>query len=821
MRTHVLVVLATFVGAIGVMASQAAHAEVGGAPFDGNSPPGELVEDASRLSLGHNTACVVLDNGNARCWGVNNVGQTGIGINQTPIGRDETPDTFPTVDLGGQRVLEIATQEGHSCALLFDKSVQCWGSGDYIGVPGAPSRVGDSEPPSSIDPVQLGGTVEAIALGNFHSCAILTSGAVRCWGDASSGQMGLGNQNAIGDDEDPASVGPVPLGPGRTAQKIDAGRFHTCALLDNSSIRCWGKRQAIPGQAETIGDGEPASSGPLLTTADFGGSKPVALSAGEDATCALTEAGDIWCWGQGEPSRWSTGSNTNNLVPALVDLGGRKAVALDAGFNHVCVIFEGGGVGCWGEGANGRLGYGDTDTVGDDEPPLSKGLVDLGTGRTAKAISAGDKATCALLDNDTLRCWGDAAQGAIGSGDTIDIGDDETPGSAPPVNYVGTATFRPVTPFRIVETRASEPGPGPIQGKGLVPPRTKIDVQVTGVGSIPTDDVYAVVLNLTLASSTNRGFVTTYPFGTARPTASNLNVTGPGQTAPNKVIVPVSTDGKISIYTQGGGHLVADVFGYFESAASSTGGRLIGVDPSRVVDTRPSEPPAGQKGKLPAGGEIEVKVTDRNGVPAAGVSAVVLNVTGVDGSDRGFITVYPGNVARPTTSNINLAGPGATRPNSVIVPVSPSGTIKIFSQQGAHIAVDVTGYFTDGTAVDTDDGLFARINPIRVGDTRDTRSSPLPKGGSTEFAIAGRFGIPFTANAAVFNITATQSLDRGFVTGYPSEIPRPGTSNLNLPGPGETIANLAVLPLRSPSGRITLFTQNGAHLLMDTTGYFL
>ncbi|MEO1056831.1 MAG: RCC1 domain-containing protein, partial [Actinomycetota bacterium] len=636
--------------------------------------------------------------------------------------------------------------------------------------------------------------------------------------EADDGQLGYGNPNVV---NDPSTVGTVPLGPGRTAEKITAGRFHTCALLDDGNVRCWGEQNAITGQPEDIGENEPASAGPLLTAADFGGGQPIALSAGARATCVLADDDTVWCWGAGKPSCNSTGMcGSAPAVPAEVDLGGRIPVALDLGFDHACVLFSGGGVGCWGVGDDGRLGYGDTDDVGDDEPPLAKGLVDVGAGRTVKAISAGRRGTCALLDNDTIRCWGDASEGVPGGANTIDIGDDEAPGDAPPVNYVGTATFRPLSPFRILETRAGQPGPGPIQGKGIVNPGGQIDVQITGQGGIPTTGVYAVVLNLTLAQAIDRGFVTAFPFGTARPNASNVNVTGPGQTAPNKVIVPVSQDGKISIFTRGGGHLIADVFGYFEATASADAGRLIGVNPARVVDTRPGFDPAGQKGKLGAGGEIEVKVTGANGVPATGVSAVVLNVTGADGDDRGFITVYPGNVARPTTSNINLSGAGATRPNTVIVPVSPSGTIKIFSQKGAHIVVDVTAYFTDATAADTDDGLFARINPARLGDSRDTTSGPLPKGGSITFEVEGKLGIPNTANAGVFNLTATESLNRGFVTGYPSDIPRPDTSNLNLPGPNETIANLAVLPL-GDSGDITLFTQNGASLIMDTAGYFL
>ncbi len=824
MRTRVLAASVLLITAVGLAATPTAQAEVGGAPFDGESPPGELIEDASRLSLGHETACITLDNGNLRCWGNNNVGQTGIGVaGVAAIGDDETPDAYPTVNVGGQRVVEVATGQLHTCARLANGTVRCWGGqtfGPAVGVPESDGdRIGDNEPPTDIPPVSLGGSATAIATGQDHTCAILSDQSVRCWGRAFDGQLGYGNETAIGSSltGTPASAGPVPLGPGERAFKIAAGRAHTCVILTDDNIRCWGEANAITGKPGNIGDMKDASEGPLVTPADLGGGIPVAISAGSQATCVITTNDELWCWGSGPAARLSSGSGAAVPTPAKAELGGEIPVALDVGFAHICVIFQGGDVGCWGEGDEGKLGYGDTDDVGADGNPLAKGFVDLGPGRTARAITAGRRGTCALLDNETVRCWGDGSDGIPGGADTIDI---TAPTEAPPVNFVGTATFRPLSPFRILETRSGQPGPGPIQGKGIVNPGGQIDVQITGQGGIPDTGVYAVVLNLTLAQAIDRGFVTAFPFGTARPNASNVNVTGAGQTAPNKVIVPVSQDGKISIFTRGGGHLIADVFGYFEATASANAGRLIGVNPERVVDTRPGFDPAGQKGKLGPGGEIEVKVTGDNGVPASGVSAVVLNVTGADANRRGFITVYPGNVSRPTTSNINLAGPEATRPNTVIVPVSPTGTIKIFSQNGAHIVVDVTAYFTDATGEDTDDGLFARINPARLGDSRDTTSGPLPRGGSITFEVEGKLGIPSTANAGVFNLTATESLNRGFVTGYPSDIPRPDTSNLNLPGPDETIANLAVLPL-GDSGDITLFTQNGASLIMDTAGYFL
>jgi alpha-tubulin suppressor-like RCC1 family protein len=786
-----------------------------------SAPVGAARDDARRLSLGNGTACVILDNGQLRCWGTNNQGQTGTAVQQTTLGRDETPDRLPAVQLGtGRSAVEAETGSRHGCALLDDGAVRCWGRNvdGAVGVPGAPST-GYSSPPTAIDPVSIGDGAIAIAVGGLSSCAILDAGSVRCWGAGGKGVNGLGDAETIGDDEDPSSVGPIQLG--GTATAITVGRNHACAILAGGSVRCWGDGAAMPlhppgPTPPTIGDDELPTA---QSAFELGGRPVTAISAASSATCGINDLGDLYCWGSGVVSRLATG-NTTPEEPTKVDLGARQAIAVDGGVEHACVVLDDGSIRCWGSGGSGRLGYGDENDIGDDEPPTAGGPVALGAGRTAKAVSAGLRATCALLDNDTVRCWGDANE--IGSGQPFDIGDDELPTAIPPVNYIGTAAFRPLSPARILDTRESQPSPAGTP-KGFVAGGTSIDVAVTGIGGVPDDDVYAVVLNVTIARSGGPGFVTAYPKGVPEPTASNINVTGAGQTAPNLVVVPVGDDGEItlSIGGPGGGHLIADVFGYYEQTSSSTSGRLIGVSPSRVFDTRPSQSAPGPKGKIPAGGTIEIDFTGTNGVPAAGVSAVVMNLTGAAAEAPGFVTAYPGDESRPDTSNVNLVAAGATRANSVIVPVGPTGTVKFYALSSTHLLADVTGYYTDDSAEFTDDGLFVPLPPARLLDTRTVQSSPVPANGSTGFAVTGKLGIPSTANAVVLNLTATRTGGPGFVTGWPSDESRPGSSSLNYLIPNTTIANLAILPLSQPSGRISLFTLESAHLIADTSGYHL
>src|SRR4249919_3193349 len=251
-----------------------------------------------------------------------------------------------------------------------------------------------------------------IDAGNFHTCAVVGAGNVRCWGSGMGGQLGYGNTNDIGDNEAPGSVGPVDLGAGRKAIAVAAGWLHTCALLDDGAVRCWGANTAGQlgyGNTNDIGDDEtPGSAGPV----DLGaGRKAVAISAGGNQTCAILDNGRVRCWGFNGSGQLGTG-NTNSVgddeapgsVPP-VDLGaGRRALAISAGGDHTCALLDNGDVRCWGAGLYGRLGYGNTNTIGDDETPGGLGPVDLAT-RKAVAITAGGAPTCAALDNGRIRCW--------------------------------------------------------------------------------------------------------------------------------------------------------------------------------------------------------------------------------------------------------------------------------------------------------------------------------------------------------------------------------------------------------------------------------
>ena len=468
--------------AIGLLAVPA------GAPAEQASQPavpaaGYLDASAGATDLSGST-CARSVGGTLRCWGFGGAGRLGYGSVDN-IGDDETPGSVAPVALGpGRTVVAVSTGGFHACALLDDGTVRCWGFGadGRLGYDNVES-IGDDESPASGGPVDLGPgrTAKAISAGGGHTCAVLDDGSVRCWGFGDDGRLGYGNALSIGDNETPGSVGPVDLGPARTAKAISAGATDTCALLDNGAVRCWGlgaNGQLGYGNTTTIGQATtPGAVGPV----DLGaGRTATAISAGSGHTCAVLDNGAVRCWGFGGNGRLGTGnvqSIGDNEAPASIapiDLGpGRTAKGISAGDNHTCAILDDASVRCWGFGDSGRLGYANTRDVGDDETPGSLGPVDLGAGRTAVAISAGGRQTCALLDDQSIRCWGDAALGRLGYCNSEDVGDTETPGSVGAVNLsgpsAGCATLGGGVPAGDGDASAPAPEPGPASPLEVAP----------------------------------------------------------------------------------------------------------------------------------------------------------------------------------------------------------------------------------------------------------------------------------------------------------------------------------------------------------------
>ncbi len=468
------------------------------------------------VAAGDQHTCVVTTDGNVRCWGDGVAGRLGYG-NLAVIGDTERPDSATSVFLGSDRTATATTAgNSHTCALLDDGSVRCWGLGTSgrLGY-GDALTIGDTETPGSVAPVNLGAgrTATAITAGNSHTCALLDDGSVRCWGLGTSGRLGYGNTLSIGDDETPGSVAPVYLGAGRTATAVKAGNSHTCALLDDGSVRCWGlgtSGRLGYGNALSIGDDEtPGSVVPVFLGT---GRSARAISAGGSHSCALLDDGSVLCWGDGTAGRLGYSSVANvgddefpGSVPPVALGSGRSAVSVSAGGSHTCAVLDNGSIRCWGDGANGRLGLGDAANIGDNEHPSAVAAVNVGAGRTARAVSAGFAHTCAGLDDGSLQCWGLGTFGRLGYGNTTSIGDDEAPGTIAPVvvgGRVGVAvgdlslTLEPSTASAgvgdsvLIRTTVTNSGPDALAGVAVrlrTPSPTRLAGASASAGTYDSD----------------------------------------------------------------------------------------------------------------------------------------------------------------------------------------------------------------------------------------------------------------------------------------------------------------------------------------------
>ena len=184
----------------------------------------DVQAEVTQITAGDDHTCALLNSGAVRCWGWAGVGQLGYG-NGDRIGDDETPASAGDVDVGGT-VAKVNAGEAHTCAVLDTGAVRCWGSGGFSNLGyGNTDNIGDNETPASAGDVDVGGTVAQIALGTFHTCALLNAGTVRCWGAGGLGRLGSGNNASI---LDAALAGDVNVG--GTVTQITAGKSHTSQI---------------------------------------------------------------------------------------------------------------------------------------------------------------------------------------------------------------------------------------------------------------------------------------------------------------------------------------------------------------------------------------------------------------------------------------------------------------------------------------------------------------------------------------------------------------------------------------------------------------
>ena len=384
----------------------------------------------------------VLRGGKVKCWGYNYSGQLGTGTGGATASKgDEAGEmglALQSVDLGvGRSATSLALGTEHTCALLDNGDVKCWGANDD-GELGQDDTLARGDEPgelgAALAPVNLGigRKATAIAAGRTHSCALLDDGSVKCWGANGNGQLGQGDTVNRGDKAGAmASLLPIPLPPGRTALRVRAGGQTTCLLLDDKSVRCLGFN--LSGQLG-LGDtfargGSAAQVGAGMAAADLGPGTVADVTAGTDATCASFTNGKIKCWGGNLFGQLGIGaSGGRGTLPSdmgaqllSVDLGpGVLAAGVVEGSRLSCALLNGGKTKCWGANGAGQLGLGDSSARGTQPTQMGAALPspDVGAGRTVVELSAGSAHVCVRLDDGAYKCWGENTNGKLGLGDT-------------------------------------------------------------------------------------------------------------------------------------------------------------------------------------------------------------------------------------------------------------------------------------------------------------------------------------------------------------------------------------------------------------------
>lgn len=385
---------------------------------------------ATAVAAGSHHTCAITQSGELRCWGENQDGQISrqAGTNV----QEPTPAAFNTItktlDLGGQPGSDI--HRGFSCASSLGGSVLCWG-GNNAGQLGNGST--DEAHPVPTE-VNASATAISVSAGDTHSCSIFGDGGLRCWGDNDYGQLGDGNR------EDK----PIPVdveGLLDEATQISAGgrvEPHTCALLRDATVMCWGSNRW--GQVGDGSEGKGLTRDPTQVVID---AQPLAsvsaLSAGGDYTCALSN-GAAWCWGLGwgpSPTQMavdislrqiSAGAsshetcaianddlktvwcwkNSPSAEPRVVRVP--PATQISAGGEHTCMVAEDSSIWCWGSNRKGQI----LPSAPQGNVSLPPMIVAFG----AIEVDAGNLHTCARFIDGTVSCWGSNDHGQLGNGTT-------------------------------------------------------------------------------------------------------------------------------------------------------------------------------------------------------------------------------------------------------------------------------------------------------------------------------------------------------------------------------------------------------------------
>jgi len=382
-----------------------------------NSLAAGIWDGIADVAAGEEHSCAALLDGTAWCWGENGRGQLGDGTTTDRSAATQVVGSGGTGYLAD--VVGITAGAEHTCAVLDDGTAWCWGENGQ-GQLGVGSK-SDSRYPVQVDGIGGTGTlpgVDEIEGGRQHTCALLTAGTMACWGDNAKKQLGDGTGT---DRRSPVQVvGSGGTGTLGSIAGIGLGEQHTCAALDDGSAWCWGE-----GSRHRLGNGSTTDRNTPTQVKGSGGTGTLAgvaqIDGGNQHTCAVLTDGSIRCWGRNNNGELGIGSHTDQRYP--VQVGGRGGSgtladvdAVSGGRDHTCAIHGDGSVSCWGRNDLGQLG--DGTTTERTSPVQVVGSGGVGTFTDAFLLSVGWSHACSARSIDDAWCWGRNDRRQLGDGTT-------------------------------------------------------------------------------------------------------------------------------------------------------------------------------------------------------------------------------------------------------------------------------------------------------------------------------------------------------------------------------------------------------------------
>ena len=382
-----------------------------------------------QISSGGDHTCALNSSEQTVCWGRSTNGR--LGDDQSSNDKDHPVTVVDGTNSGAplSSIIQVSSGDAHTCTVNSSGEILCWGKGadgrlgndDVVDNDRAGAVVSEDAgtAPLNINDNNGNGLLGQISVGGVHTCALTSTGGVKCWGAGSSGQLG---DNSTSHRDHPVTV--VATGTNNNALanivQVSTGGYHSCAVTSSKKVKCWGK-----GDNGRLGNDQSSSTDHPVKVVDGDGSSTdltniIQISSGDSYTCALTSSGNVLCWGKGDYGQLGNDDSSDKDHPVTVVNGNNSntplanIVQVSSGNSHACALTFSGNVQCWGRGGNGRLG---NDGVANKDHPVT--VVTGDNQNTALAdivqISSGGAHTCALTSAGNVKCWGYGNYGTLGN----------------------------------------------------------------------------------------------------------------------------------------------------------------------------------------------------------------------------------------------------------------------------------------------------------------------------------------------------------------------------------------------------------------------